>query len=347
MLATPPRGRLRRAASALTLTLLLAVPALATAAPRMRLSATSVDFGRVAQQQVFKREVTIQNTGDAPLELSGVYTSCSCTEVSTRDTSVPPGGSTVLDVTFHSRDLSGENNKIIEINSNDPNQSLVELPLKAFVAAPILVEPSDRNLDFGTVNRGESPSLTATLKADGKPTLSATLDDDGDPSRRFGAALTPGGSADTAVLELRLKPDAIAGPFRQVLRVETGDARMPTLDFTVTGTILGDLTTSPGRVNFRFVKPGQELSKEIAVKPKAAALAFTVTGASVDLPGLSAEVLADGSGGDARVRISGTALAAEDSLAVASQGRLKSHLHIYTDRPEEPELQVDVLYMLR
>ena len=157
----------------------------------------------------------------------------------------------------------------------------------------------------------------------------------------------PGGSADTAVLELRLKPDAIAGPFRQVLRVETGDARMPTLDFTVTGTILGDLTTSPGRVNFRFVKPGQELSKEIAVKPKAAALAFTVTGASVDLPGLSAEVLADGSGGDARVRISGTALAAEDSLAVASQGRLKSHLHIYTDRPEEPELQVDVLYMLR
>ena len=92
MLATPPRGRLWRAASALTLTLLLAVPALATAAPRMRLSATSVDFGRVAQQQVFKREVTIQNTGDAPLELSGVYTSCSCTEVSTRDTSVPPGG---------------------------------------------------------------------------------------------------------------------------------------------------------------------------------------------------------------------------------------------------------------
>ena len=102
-----------------------------------------------------------------------------------------------------------------------------------------------------------------------------------------------------------------------------------------------------GRQDAARSKLFSKLSKEITVKTKTPGLVFRVTGGDIDLPGLAVELLADGSQGDARLRITGSALAAEDSLAIASQGRMKSHLHIYTDRPEEPELQVDVLYMLR
>jgi len=102
----------------------LALPATAVAAPRLALSASSLNFGRVPQHQVFTRELTISNRGDSELLLTEVYTSCSCTELSLAAERVPPGGSTRLTVHFHSRDLSGDNSKTIEISSNDPAQPM-------------------------------------------------------------------------------------------------------------------------------------------------------------------------------------------------------------------------------
>lgn len=336
--------RLRRSLALLTLTA-LALPATAAAAPRLELSARSINFGRVPQHQVFTRELTISNRGDKELELTEVYTSCSCTELDLAAERVPPGGSTVLTVRFNSRDLSGDNSKTIEISSNDPEQPMVEVPVMAFVAAPILVEPSDRSFDFGKVHRGETPRLEAAIRVDGRPKLALTLGMV--DAKRFAVAVEPGAGPDRARLSVALKPDATAGPFRQVLRLTTDDPRQPTLDFTLSGTVLGDLATTPDRLNFRYVLPGQALSKELSVRTQSPGFSFRVTDAKVDLPGFTVEVLADGSQGEAKLRVTGKAVAASDSLATAAQGRVKGGLHIYTNQPEEPELLVDLLYILR
>lgn len=340
-----PRTPFPRTLSPLLAGLALLLPGLASAAADIAVTPARLQLGRLPQHQVVEREIRIENRGDAPLEISEVYTSCPCTEIALAASTVAPGGSTVLAVTFHSRDLSGENNKTIEISSNDPDASFLEVPLLAFVAAPILVTPSDRNLDFGKVERGETPRVEAALRAEdgGALTLAlGTVD-----ATRFAAEILPGAEPAAATLAVSLKPDAVAGPFREVLRVETGDARLPVLDFTLLGSVRGDLATKPGRLNFRFVTPGQTLSKEIAVRAADPAIDFRVTGGEVDLPGLVVEVLADGSAGPARLRVSGSAVAADDSLALANQGRVKGSLRIFTDRPAEPELRVDVLYMLR
>jgi len=323
----------------------LLLPLAAAAAPKLVLSTGSLNFGRVPQHQVMARELTLSNRGDAELLITEVYTSCSCTELSLAAERVPPGGSTVLTVRFHSRDLSGDNSKTIEISSNDPEQPLMEVPVMAFVAAPILVEPADRSLDFGKVRRGQTPRQEAAIRVDGRASLALTLGTV--DAKRFAAAIAPGAGADRARLVVDLKPDATAGPFRQVLRLTTDDPRQPSLDFTLSGTVLGDLETAPDRLNFRYVLPGQALSKEIAVRTPTPGFAFRVTEAKVDLPGLQVEILADGSQGEARLRVSGTAVAADDSLAKAAQGRVKGGLHIFTNRPEEPELLVDLLYLLR
>ena len=325
--------------------LALLLPAFAAAAPRLTLSVNSIDFGRVPQHQLFTREVVISNRGDAELLLTEVYTSCSCTELVLAAERVPPGGQTLLTVNFHSRDLSGENNKTIEISSNDPERSLVEIPVLAFVAAPILVEPADRNLDFGKVQRGELPRLEAAIRVDGRPSLALTLGPV--DAKRFEVMLERGAGADRHLLVVGLKADAVAGPFRQLLRLATDDPRMPSLDFTLSGTVLGDLETAPDRLNFRYVVPGQALSKDIVVRAKSPGLAFRVTEAKVDLPGLAVELLADGSDGEAKLRVTGKAVAADDSLALAGQGRVKGSLRIFTNRAEEPELLVDLLYILR
>jgi hypothetical protein len=120
---------------------------------------------------------------------------------------------------------------------------------------------------------------------------------------------------------------------------------LKTPDFTLSGTVLGDLETAPDRLNFRYVKPGQALSKEILVKTKSPGLDFRVTDAKVDLPGLKVEVLADGSAGEAKLRVRGRPRRA--TRWPGGQGRVKGSLRIFTSRAEEPELLVDLLYILR
>ncbi len=324
----------------------LAMPSSSSAAePDIRLSARSLDFGRVPQHQVFPREIRIDNRGDETLVISEVYTSCSCTEIALRAETVEPGGSTVLDVTFHSRDLSGENNKTIEISSNDPDESFIEIPVLAFVAAPILVTPADRVLEFGKVKRGDGARLEASIVVEGRESLALDLESvDG---ARFRAEILPGASPREATLAVSLREDAIAGPYRGILRLNTDDPRMPSLDFELSCAVQGDLATKPSRLNFRFVKPGQALSKEIGIAAATPGLVYRVTGGETDLPGLEVEVLDAGTNGSARLRVSGTAVAADDSLATANQGRVKGTLRIFTDLPGEPELRVDLLYMLR
>ena len=135
----------------------------------------------------------------------------------------------------------------------------------AFVAAPILVEPADRNLDFGVVERGEGATTGGGLGPRSSPACRdprwaiRPL-----PTEAFRCRVSPGaGPGARRPCACSCSPDAIAGPFREILRLATDDPRMPVLDFTLSGTVIGDLYTSPGRLNFRFVRPGQALSKEI------------------------------------------------------------------------------------
>ncbi len=323
---------------------LLMLPLSALSDPVIALDTDRIEFGRVPQHQVYAREIRIENRGDEALLITEVYTSCSCTEVALRAETVAPGAHTVLDVTFHSRDLSGENNKTVEISCNDPERSFIEVPLLAYVAAPIIVTPSDRTLDFGKVERGDSPRLEATLLVEERESLAIEVEDLDET--RFVAEIRQGESPRHAVLVVSVKPDAIAGPFRKLLRLSTDDPRQAKLDFELSGSVKGELGAKPSRLNFRFLRPGQEMSKELSVSA-AGELDFRVTGGEVDLPGLVVEVLDDGAGGMARLRVSGKAMAADDPLALANQGRIKGSLLIFTNRPEEPELQVDLIYMLR
>ncbi len=141
---------------------------------------------------------------------------------------------------------------------------------------------------------------------------------------------------------IALREDAPAGSFREILRLDTDAPGMPHLDLEATGTVQADLQADPEVVNFRFVEPGQELSQVVRVKTGLADLRFKVTGAEIDLPGMTAELKGDGS-----VLLKGRPVAADHPLAAKSAGRIKGTLILRTDLPAQPEIAVKVLYMLR
>ncbi len=102
-------------------------------APRIRVEPERFDFGDVLPGKTLRKEFTIRNFGNAPLELENVSTTCGCTAALAGAKRVEPGGSTSLRVTFETRRFSGKVERKVLVRSNDPRTPLLEVKLGATV----------------------------------------------------------------------------------------------------------------------------------------------------------------------------------------------------------------------
>jgi hypothetical protein len=102
-------------------------------APRLQLASTSLDFGRVASDGVLNREVAITNTGKKELLIKSVQGNCTCVAVSSAKTSLKPGESTMVKVTFNAKDRKASQNKAVTIYSNDPQNPVQRFTFTAYV----------------------------------------------------------------------------------------------------------------------------------------------------------------------------------------------------------------------
>jgi Protein of unknown function (DUF1573) len=126
----------RRPGAAVAAALLLAAAAWARdppPAPRIRVEPESFDFGNVLPDRTLRKEFTIRNFGNAPLELEKVSTTCGCTAALAGTKRVEPGGSTPLQVTFQTRRFSGKVERRVLVRSNDPETPLLEVKVGATV----------------------------------------------------------------------------------------------------------------------------------------------------------------------------------------------------------------------
>ena len=126
-----------------------------------------IDCGQV----VYKAPVTvaydIRNTGDKPLAISKVLTSCGCTSVDYPRQAIASHGSAVVKVTYDAKQM-GTFNKLVRIYSNGAAAPL-ELILKGKVVDEIIdfggsypftlgmLQTDVNNIEFDDVNRGERP----------------------------------------------------------------------------------------------------------------------------------------------------------------------------------------------
>lgn len=125
--------------------------------PSFRVDAEEIELGEIAVQGEYPADFTITNTGDAPLEISGVQTSCMCTfaEVIIGDTKSPEfnmdmhnslaakrwkgvigqSQSAIVRVTYkpHVMPVQGSVARNITFATNDPNNLQVELGIHATV----------------------------------------------------------------------------------------------------------------------------------------------------------------------------------------------------------------------
>ena len=93
--------------------------------PFLKFSETQFDFGTLTEGDKVTRKFPFKNTGNEPLILVKINTTCGCTASDWPRDPIEPGESGEVTVTFNSSGKFGSQNKQITVLSNARNESVV------------------------------------------------------------------------------------------------------------------------------------------------------------------------------------------------------------------------------
>ena len=102
-------------------------------APELTFDSYSLDFGNIAGSAVTEKEILFTNTGKRQLVLKSIQPNCSCVTAIASKTSLKPGESSTVKITFDPQDRSGTQNKAISFYSNDPKKPVQRFTFTAYV----------------------------------------------------------------------------------------------------------------------------------------------------------------------------------------------------------------------
>lgn len=140
----------------------------AVAQPRLEFDRVVYDFGKTSLVETLTGTFTYQNTGTSELRIAPPKPTCGCTVAALRPDVLPPGGRGEL--VFHLKvgASPGIHNKHITIQSNDPEQPVLALGLRAETIKVFQIEPPIVGL--GVMRLGSSTNVTVTIRrVDEKP----------------------------------------------------------------------------------------------------------------------------------------------------------------------------------
>ncbi|MCD8071686.1 MAG: DUF1573 domain-containing protein [Alistipes sp.] len=90
--------------------------------PAVSFAVTEHDFGlvREGRNNEVSYDFVLRNTGNSPLVLTRIITSCKCVTTSHTKRPIPPGGEGVVSVTYDPKKQQGVFYKAIQVFSNAP-----------------------------------------------------------------------------------------------------------------------------------------------------------------------------------------------------------------------------------
>ena len=113
---------------------------LATSGSQIVVEPEFYDLGTVIYGEVARHSFNVNNTGDEPLEILRLSTSCGCTQAAMKDDQavIAPGETAEMVVSFdpavHQDDTDlGELTRVVYIRTNDASQPETEVTIKANV----------------------------------------------------------------------------------------------------------------------------------------------------------------------------------------------------------------------
>ena len=313
-----------------------------TASPRpdypvMAFENPVIDFGRMGDWENRKATVTFRNAGGGTLKVTKVEPTCGCTSVGF-NTSLTYGpdetGEIVLDFTPKGR---GQQSKIVRVLSNDADERVREITIKAEVIPALSASP--RVLQLGRVPYRTTYSTGTTITALqpgielDKITTSGGLAPHLTTS--FGPSEPDAQGRTTwkidAILDDRIPWGWFTGSMVVSGRIKTEDGTKPVkMNFTLNGSSEGEIAASDSMFRFMVVTAGNQGNRTVDLR-RVDLKPFRVLGASVT--GSNSDQMAatpsplDPNGSNWRIDLGGT--------MPTSPGVFKGEVLVQTDVPGE------------
>jgi hypothetical protein len=303
-------------------------------APVINFDKTHHNFGRISPDRKVAAKYHLTNTGNAYLNITQVRPSCGCTYTMLGKWSLAPGEGTDIEAMFDPKGVHGLVRKSIEVVCNDPATPNVHLTLEAEVVQEIT--PSVESVYFHQAPKSAtSRSQIRYVSGNGEPVQIVDVKAPGAPFLTF--AYRPDGK--DLVLEVAFDGRKIpAGQFRGVEQatVRFTNPHMSQLPLNIQWDLKPAIQVSPVELVFQDAA-GKELRQKLTLK-QAEGKAFRVTGAKPTLQGLRVEGLNQkGASLDLSVVLPATLKA----------GRYSETLALSTDDPDQPEVIVRVVALLK
>ena len=101
--------------------------------PQLELSNTSVLYDTIQTGHMAMKEIEIRNTGKSDLLIRKILSDASYISVEIEKKQIKPGSRTRLKVVYNSSNIIGKDAKKVTIYSNDPDNPVKELPVRAII----------------------------------------------------------------------------------------------------------------------------------------------------------------------------------------------------------------------
>ncbi len=290
-------------------------------------------FGPVPRGAKVKHDFVLVNRLREAITIVGLRPSCGCTSGQANASVVGPGQSAVVEAQMDTRNFVGEKSTILFVSvvTAGGKEAEVRLHVTSTILADVVLNPG--SIDFGTVVKGQAPTLTLTVDRINAPDWRFTRMVSA--SRAITAQLVEtkrdASGAVSYRLDVGVKPDAPSGPLRAEIQLISNDPETRGVPVPVTGWIRGDLSASPSLLSLGEVVSAEPKQGKFIVR---ASQPFAITGVEGVGDGFS---IAPYDGSRKTMHILTVSYDAEQGT---TRGDLQHVFRVATDIPGEPPLDL-------
>ena len=207
------------------------------------------DFGTVPRGVVVKHSFMLTNKLNEIITILEVHASCGCTTGRLSATTIPPGGTAIVEAQMDTRNFVNRKatTLFVSLATASGRQAEVRLAVVSTILSDIVLNPG--SVDFGLTVRGNAQGARVTIdrlgssswKVERMISNSKVLDF---KTTKLVETYRSNDRVGYAV-QMSLRPDAPIGPFRDEIRLITNDPLTSSIPINVGGQVLGGLSVSP------------------------------------------------------------------------------------------------------
>ncbi|NBR49446.1 DUF1573 domain-containing protein [bacterium] len=222
----------------------LSTSAADVATPQIQCEEATFDFGSRDAAESVEHTFLVKNTGTADLEIKKVQPACGCTTAELEKNIIPPGDSAKVAAKLSLAGRSGEVQKPINIESNDPTNPTLQLLIKGIVSADFQISPNTMMLQKDSPQALASASVIVKSLKNEPFEILTSQSESGKLKIRWDKLPDESAYQVTANLEDRYEP----GQYGDKITLETNHPTRKQLEVSVLVVVPAPISVAPSKL---------------------------------------------------------------------------------------------------